>query len=281
MTRIAVVQFDPELGAPARNLDQIEAHAARAAEGGAELAVFPECAVTGYVYRSLDEALEQSQEIPGAISDRLAGIAAQNNLYMVVGLLERAGGRCFNAAILCGPGGLLAVYRKTHTLCLGVDRFTTPGDIPYQVHDLPFGRLGILICYDLRFPEAARSLALRGAQLLVLPTNWPVSSTIQPDVFVRARAGENRVYIAAANRVGAERGTRFLGRSQIVAPDGMVVAEGSRDASEMLLQDVDLSAADQKHVVLTPGEHEMNCFQDRRPEMYRDLVAEPLAAEVR
>lgn len=281
MVRAAVVQFDPQLAEPDRNVATIEATIAQLGTEGVNLAVFPECAVTGYVYGSLDEALGVAEPIPGARSDRLAAAADRHGVYAVVGTLERAGDRCFNSAILVGPGGLLATYRKTHTLCLGVDRFTTPGDIPYQVHDLPFGRIGILICYDLRFPEPARVLALQGAQAILLPTNWPETSFIQADVFTRSRAAENRIFILAANRIGEERDARFLGRSQMVAPDGNVIVEASRREPATLIRELDLDLADTKNVVLRPGEHEYDAFADRRPDLYGLLQREVATSEVR
>jgi 5-aminopentanamidase len=273
--RVAVVQFDPTLGDIERNLRSIDGALEQAAEQGASLVVFPECAVSGYVYRSLDEALQVAESIPGQVTDFLATSAARHNLYTVVGMLERAGDRCYNSAMLVGPSGLQAVYRKTHTLCLGVDRFTTPGDIPFAVLEIPGARLGILICYDLRFPEPARILALQGAQIIVLPTNWPVTSTIQADLFTRTRAAENRVFVLAADRVGAERGATFLGRSQIVGPDGTVRAEADQTREETLVIDIDPTEADSKRMVVRPGEHEFDFFGDRRPDLYDSLSLEP------
>lgn len=276
MVKIAVAQLDPHLADTAYNLDLIEHTLTDAARAGAELTVFPECAASGYLYESVDEALDVAEPIPGPVSTRIARVASRLDVYAVVGMLEQVNDLCYNSAILVGPAGIEAVYRKSHTLCLGVDRFTTPGDIPYQVHELPFGRIGILICYDLRFPEAARALALMGSQAILLPTNWPESSAIQPDVFTRARAAENRVFVFAANRVGVERGARFLGRSQIVGPDGGVVEEASRNREETLIRDIDLSEADRKHVIIRAGEHEMDTFGDRRPDQYGALVRQLL-----
>jgi predicted amidohydrolase len=277
VTRIAVVQTNPKFGVPGHNLDRIEATMRELATDGVELTVFPECDVTGYVYASLEEAMEVAESVPGPVCERLASISAECGVYAVVGTLEREGDRCFNAALLVGPDGFSAKYRKTHTLCLGVDRFTTPGDIPFRVHDLPFGRLGILICYDLRFPEAPRALALAGAQAIALPTNWPAASTLQPDVFTRARAAENRVFVLAADRVGTEREAQFLGRSQIVDPDGAVRREASRDRQEILIADIDFQEADIKNLVMEAGKHEMDCLADRRPELYGAVarVSEP------
>lgn len=275
MTRVAVVQTEPHLGQVDRNLARIEAEMARLASQDVALAVFPECAVTGYVYTGRTEALAVAEPVPGPISERLATMCRHQDLYAVVGMLECVGERCFNTALLLGPHGLIARYRKTHTLCLGVDRFTTPGDLPYTVHDLPIGRMGVLICYDLRFPEAARALALAGAQAILLPTNWPVASGLQPDVFTRARAAENRLFVLAADRVGEERGTHFLGRSQIVDPAGVVRHEASRSHPEVLIADLDLTEADRKNLVVRAGEHEMDCIADRRPDLYGAVAGYP------
>jgi predicted amidohydrolase len=272
MVRVAVAQIDPTIGEKPANLAVINRCIDEVAQQGAQLVVFPECAVSGYVYGSLDEALQVAEPIPGPATAAIAEMTARRGVYAVVGMLERVEDRCYNAAILSGPNGVEAVYRKTHTLCLGVDRFATPGDIPFQVHQLPFARVGILICYDLRFPEPARMLFLEGAQIIALPTNWPRSSTIQPDVFTRSRAAENRVFLLAADRAGTERGATFLGRSQIVSPDGVVLAEAPMEGAHILIQDIDPAEADQKHVVLQPGEHEMDCLADRRPDLYRNVA---------
>lgn len=281
MVQVAVAQIDPHIADTPYNLDLIERYLRDAAGAGARLVVFPECAVSGYVYGSLDEARDVAEPVPGRVSDRMVSLAQALDVYSVVGMLERVGKAVYNSAILVGPIGIEAIYRKTHLLCLGVDRFTSPGTIPFAVHQLPFAAVGILICYDLRFPEPARLLALQGAQIIVLPTNWPQSSVIQPDVFTRSRAAENRVFVVAADRVGTERGTRFLGRSQVVAPDGAVLTEGSPVEPQLLLADIDPAWADVKNVVVRPGEHEMDALADRRPDLYGDLIRQEQSTEAR
>jgi predicted amidohydrolase len=276
--RVAISQFDPTLGNTERNLQSIDCAIEHAAQQGASLTVFPECSVSGYVFNSLQEAWRIADTIPGPVTDHLVDTAARHNVSIVVGMLERAGERCYNSAVLVGPMGLQAVYRKAHTLCLGVDRFTTPGDIPFAVHQIPGARIGILICYDLRFPEPARILALQGAQIIVLPTNWPVGSTIQPDLFTRTRAAENRVFLLAADRVGIERGAQFLGRSQVVGPAGDVRAEAGTTREDLLVFDIDPTEADTKRMVVRPGEHEFDFFGDRRPDLYDTLSLEPARA---
>src|SRR5262249_14422678 len=153
----------------------------------------------------------------------------EQNVYAIVGLLERAGDTLYNSAFVAGPTGLVACYRKCHLPVLGIDRFVGRGD-SLPVIDLPFARIGILICYYVRFPEGARPLTLRGADVLVVPTNWPEGAESAPEFLTRARAWENRIYVAACNRVGCEEGTRFIGRSQIVAPDGKILAQADGES---------------------------------------------------
>src|SRR5207244_4015317 len=117
---------------------------------------------------------------------------------------------------------------------------------------------GILICYDVRFPEAARTLTLRGADVLIVPTNWPEGAESAPEFLTRARAWENRVYVVACNRVGVEKGTRFIGRSQIVAPDGRFLAQADGESETILYGDIDPNQARQKRVVIQPGVFELD-----------------------
>src|SRR5262249_54442067 len=146
---IAGVQMDCRFGEVATNLDAVRRGLARAAERGAKLVVFPECALTGYCFRSKGEALPHAQPLPGPASEALAPDCRARGVFAVVGMLERgAGDALFNACMLVGPGGLIGGYRKVHLPYLGVDRFTTHGDRPFAVHDLGGLRVGINICYD-------------------------------------------------------------------------------------------------------------------------------------
>src|SRR5262249_23587163 len=157
----------------------------------------------------------------------------RRNVHAVVGLLESEGETIYNSAFVAGPEGLVANYRKCHLPILGIDRHATPGDA-LDVLDLPFARIGLLICYDLRFPEPTRLLTLRGMDVLILPTNWPEGAESSPDFLTRARSWENRIYVAACNRVGVENGVRFIGRSQIVTPTAKILQEASGNAETIL-----------------------------------------------
>ncbi|HLK57095.1 MAG TPA: carbon-nitrogen hydrolase family protein, partial [Chthonomonadaceae bacterium] len=170
--RVAAVQMDPKLGDRDANRHAMIAHLEAAAGQGANLVVFPECALSGYVYESAAEALPAAETAPGETSEAFAAACRRLQCYAIVGLLEREGETLYNSAFVVGPAGLIACYRKCHLPVLGIDRYVGKGDA-LPIIELPFARIGILICYDVRFPEAARSLALRGADVLIVPTNWP------------------------------------------------------------------------------------------------------------
>jgi predicted amidohydrolase len=273
--KIAGVQMDCALADVSHNLDTIRQRLGEAASQGAQLVIFPECALTGYCFKSKEEAIPHAQSLPGPASDCIAEECRRLGVFAMVGLLERGSDDAlFNACLLCGPQGYLGSYRKIHLPCLGIDRFTTPGDRPFAVHDLGGLTVGINICYDGSFPESARILTLLGADLVVLPTNWPpgARTTVR---LCEARALENHIYYAAINRVGQERGFQFIGQSRIVAPGGSLLAEAGMEQT-ILFAEVDPAVARRKREVKIPGEHEVNRVGDRRPEMY-DVLTKRMA----
>ena len=272
--RVAVAQLDPKLGEKERNLETCLARLEEASAAGAEILVLPECALPGYMFESPEEALPFAEEIPGPSTEVLAAACARLDVHVVCGLLERDGDALRNAAVLVGPDGLVGTYRKTHLPFLGVDRFVTAGD-EMNVYDTPLGRIGIEICYDLRFPEATRTLALQGADLVAHPTNFPVAARIQTELITVARAAENRVFLLTANRVGKERWAEFCGRSQIVDPYGHRLAEADDVEKTLLVADVEVEQARDKDYVI-PGDYELYLFGDRRPELYGLLVEQSL-----
>ncbi len=269
---VAGIQCDPQIARPELNLEMIADLAARARAAGAALAIFPECAVSGYCFDSAEEALEVAEPVPGPATTALVAIAKRLDLHLVVGMLERAGEQLYNVAVLVGPSGLIGSYRKIHLPFLGVDRFTAHGREGFQVYDTTLARLGVNICYDCSFPESARVMMLGGVDLIALPTNWPESGGCAvPDFVVPTRALENKVYYAAVNRVGIERGVKFIGRSAIVDPFGKTLAAAS-DTEQMLLAEINPALARDKHIVRVPGEHEIHRLNDRQPDQYGPLV---------
>jgi len=276
--KIAGVQMDVALGDRTANLAAMEDRLREATRQGARLVVFPECVLTGYCFDSAEEAAAHSEPLPGPSTTRLAEACRELDAFAVVGLLESDGDRLFNAAALVGPGGLIGNYRKIHLPYLGIDRFTTPGDRPPGTWSADGVNVGMSICYDTSFPEPARVMALDGADLIALPTNWPPGAECTAECTTNARALENNVYYLAVNRVGTERGFRFIGRSRVAAPSGATLASLDHADEGILYADIDPAVARNKHLVRVPGLHEIDRFGDRRPEMYGRLV-EPVDAE--
>jgi predicted amidohydrolase len=272
MVRVAVAQIETVLLDPQANLQKIDRWTQTAADRGADLVVFPECAITGYDL-SAEEASHVAESIPGPRTKRLAELCAKRDILVVVGTLEEAGeGNLFNTALLMGPEGVLGKYQKTHLPFLGVDRYLMQGSQISAPVKTPLGSLGLLICYDLRFPEPTRVLALAGAEIVLLPTAWPRAATLYPDFMARSRAAENRVYLVAADRVGRENKTHYLGRSVMVGPDGETLAEASVDTEELLIADIDPLRTRQKLLEFIPGEYSLDLFNDRRPDLYASLA---------
>jgi len=275
--RIAGMQMEPKIMEKERNLTRCLELIHVAAQEGAQLVVFPECALTGYVYTSLEEALPMAEPILGPSTDRMLDACRELNLYVIVGLLEKHEDACYNTAALLGPQGLVGKHRKLHLPYLGVDRFVNRGDLPPIVFETELGRIGIGICYDINFPEYARVLALLGADIIVVPTNWPELSEFVPEYIIPTRAIENHVFCAAINRAGEERGCKFIGRSKISGLyGGSPLAEGTPYEEDVLYAEIEPTTAREKHLVVAPGEFEVHLVNDRRPEFYSEITR-PLA----
>jgi predicted amidohydrolase len=272
MWKIAAVQMDSRLGDVSGNRERMCERLATAAQNDARLVIFPECVLSGYSFESLDEAWPHAETVPGPTCERLAQECRRLNVFAVFGLLEKEGTRLFNSCALIGPQGFIAGYRKIHLPCLGIDRFTTLGDRPFAVQDLGGLRVGMNICYDGSFPESSRILTLLGADLIVLPTNWPTGARRVVSHLVQCRALENNVFYAAVNRVGEERGFQFIGQSKIVDINGELLVASETDQEEILYAEIDPARARQKRVINVPGKHEVDRVRNRRPEMYAELI---------
>ncbi|MEM7478510.1 MAG: carbon-nitrogen hydrolase family protein, partial [Planctomycetota bacterium] len=194
--KIACVQMDVTIGAIEANLTKMISRVEVAAEESCDLVIFPECSLTGYCFESLAEAQQFAQPIPGLATERMQSLSTRLNLHIVFGMLESEGDRIYNVACCIGPSGVVGKYRKVHLPKLGVDHFVTPGDRPFEVLDIGQCRVGMLICYDASFPEASRCLMLQGADLIVLPTNWPPGAEPTSEHVINARSSENHIYFA-------------------------------------------------------------------------------------
>ena len=264
--RLALVQSNPQLGAVEANLAAVQAVVAEAAF---DLLVLPELFATGYYFHDRGQVRQLSEPIPGGPTTQfLIELAAAKEAFICGGLAERNGDRLYNSAVLVGPEGLIACYRKLH-LFYEETLWFTPGNGSLEVYDLGIGRVGMMVCYDWRFPEVARTLALKGAQVILHPTNL-VQLYCQEAMITRCL--ENGVFAATANRVGTDAkpdGSRltFTGRSQVVNPQGKVMSQAPVDEEAVLIIDIDPGEADDKFV--TEHNHLLN---DRRPDYY-GLVA--------
>ena len=266
--------MDIEIGKPQANLTRILDFLEQTKSVGAHLTVFPECALTGYCFDSRTEAMAYAESISGPSCEKLLEACRTLGVFVVMGMLEVDDDKLFNACVLVGPNGVVNSYRKIHLPFLGVDRFADPGDRPFAVHDVDGMRVGMNICYDSAFPESARIMSLDGADLIVLPTNFPLGGECTAEHVINARAMENNVYYASVNRIGVERGFSFIGKSKICDPYGKVLAEVPNTNESILYADVDVERARTKRIVRVPNKFVIDRIADRRPELY-GRVSEP------
>jgi 5-aminopentanamidase len=274
--RVACHQLAPAIGDLERNRAQALAAIDAAAAAGAQVVVLPELVSSGYVFRDAAEARELAEPGDGPTLEGWAQRAQAHQLVIVGGFPELGGdGRLYNSAALVDPSGVRAVYRKAH-LWDREQLVFTAGDEPPAVLDAPHGRIGVMVCYDLEFPEWSRAAALRGAELLCVPTNWPFEQRPageRPMEVLRAMvaASTNRMAVAVCDRCGTERGVDWVAGTAIAGPDGWLLAgPGASAEPALLLADIDIAAARDKAI----GPRN-DVLADRRPELYR----RPLAAE--
>lgn len=276
LIKIAGFQLEPVILDKKRNLESCLEKIKSAAKQGAQLIVFPEAALSGYVYSSLAEALPVVEPVPGPSTERILNYCRELNVHVIIGLIEEDRGKYYNTAAFVGPSGLIGKYRKLHLPYIGIDRFLNHGNLPLRVYDTDLGRIGLGICYDMSFPEHGRVLALLGAEVIVIITNWPESIEAAPRYIIYTRAIENHVHYLAVNRAGEERGVKFIGRSTFVDCSGKLVAEGKPYGEDVLYAGIEPALAREKYEVKIPGELEVDCLKDRRPEMY-GVITDPLA----
>jgi len=265
--RIGVYQNNPEFGQVEENVRQAVMELNRVT---ADLVVMPELFNTGYQFVSKAEAFELAEDVPsGRTCKTLIDVARSKQMHLVFGIAERDGSRLFNSAAVIGPGGFIGRYRKSH-LFYEEKYFFEPGDTGFKVFDIGKARLGVMICFDWWFPEAARSLALMGADIICHPANLVLYGCHKAMV---TRSLENGVFSVTANRIGTEaRGGKdplvFTGESQILDGKGNLLAGMKRDNAGISVVDIDAASARDKS--LTPLNDR---FKDRRPELYNPLFS--------
>jgi predicted amidohydrolase len=267
-TQVACCQVRLAVGDVDGNRDRLRRAVEAAATAGARIVVLPELANSGYVYTDPAEARSLAEPVDGSTVTGWSELARRLDVVLVGGFSELdPDGRVRNSAVVVDATGVRAVYRKAHLW--DREKFVfTPGDAPPAVVDTAHGRIAVMICYDLEFPEWIRLAALQGAQLLCAPVNWPQLPRPEgerPSEIVRVQAGAatNRIFIAVADRAGDERGVGWVGGTVIVDPDGWPLRDLVLGREATVTATLDLDAARDKRI----SEHN-HVHADRRPELY-------------
>ncbi|MBC9718469.1 carbon-nitrogen hydrolase family protein [Streptomyces sp. TRM66268-LWL] len=261
--RTALLQNSGTPGDVQANLALLDETAERAAALGAGLLICPEMYLTGYAIG--DDIARLAEPADGPSAQAVAATAARHGIAIVYGYPERDGERVYNAARLAGPdGAALADYRKTHLFGGFEQEHFTAGDETVVQADLGGLRIGIMICYDVEFPENVRAHALAGTDLLLVPTAQMHPFQFVAESLVPVRAFENQMYVAYVNRAGAEGEFEFVGLSTLAGPDGIARTRGGRGA-ELLFADVDPE-------FLAASRAENPYLRDRRPGLYGSLI---------
>ena len=247
---------------------------------GAKIVVLPELCNSGYVFESREEAFRSAESVPdGPTTKAWMAAAAQFDMIIVAGIAEQEDGRLYNSAVAVGPKGHIGTYRKNH-LWAAENLFFEPGNLGIPVWHTPYGRIAAIICYDGWFPEVFRMAAIQGADLICIPTNWvpmpeqPKKLPVMANILTMAAAHSNSFFIAAADRVGTERGQPFLGSSIIVSHTGWPLAgPASPTQEEIIFADINLSDARQKRA--------LNAFNQPLRDRRIDLYDETLGSDVK
>jgi predicted amidohydrolase len=265
--KVALAQITCKRGDKKLNIRKIEDNVVRARKQGAELVIFPELSVTGYVLR--DQVYELAEIIPGQSTNILEKLAGKTGTHIIFGLPELSGktqATIYNAAVLVGPHGFIGKYRKmylpTHSV-FEEKRYFRPG---YQtaVFETELGKIGLIICYDIFFPEVSRLTRLKGAQLIVCISASPATRRAFFETLTTARAIENTAFLAYVNLVGIEDGLQFWGGSRLVGPNGTILAKTKYDKEDLVIGEVDYS--DIKTI-----ETFVPILKDLRPELFDKL----------
>ncbi len=265
--KIALAQFPCRVGNKKYNVKRIAEFVKRAKKESVELIVFPEMSLTGYATRDL--SYELAEEIPGTSTEEIERIARKAEVYIVHGMPERslAGNTIlYNTAVLTGPKGYIGKYRKLFLPTHSVFEEKRYYRIGYQtpIFETDFGKLGIMICYDLFFPEVGRILRLQGAKLLICISASPTVRKTAFETLTKARAIENTCFVAWANLVGFENGLQFWGGSHIINPSGSLVAKAKYDIEDLVFGNINYED-------LASVETFVPTIRDIRPELYTAL----------
>ena len=265
--KVALAQISCKRGDKKANIQKIEEYTAKAQQHNAELVIFPELSLTGYMIR--DELYELAEHVPGPSTAAIEKIAKKHEAFIVFGIPElsdKTQATLYNTAVLVGPKGFVGKYRKMHLPTHSVfeeKRYFRPG---YQagVFDTELGKIGLIVCYDLFFPELSRLIRLEGARLIVCISASPAVRRTFFEILTAARAMENTAFLAYVNLVGIENGLQFWGGSRLIGPDGRVLAIARYDDEDLVIGEVDYSD-------ISPTEAFVPTLKDLRPEFFDKL----------
>lgn len=262
---VALAQIDCKVGDKEHNLNVMERNIRQAKQEDANLVIFPELALTGYMCRDL--VYELAEPVPeGPSIHRLEEVTKKEDIHVIFGMLERsekARAALYNTAALVGPNGFIGKYRKTHLPTHSVFEEKRYFRLGYQapVFETNIGKIGLIICYDVFFPEITRLLRLKGSQLIVCISASPAVRRGFFEVLTVARAIENTAYLAYVNLVGVEDGLQFWGGSRIVAPNGKIISQAKYDEEDLVIERID-------YAYLERTETFVPTLRDLRPELF-------------
>jgi predicted amidohydrolase len=264
---VALSQINCKIGDKKYNINKMVRHIKRAKKKDADLIVFPELSLTGYIVRDL--VYELAEPIRGPSTRFLEGVAKKEKMYIVFGMVERsekAHAVLYNTAVLLGPEGFVGKYQKLHLPTHSVFEEKRYFRLGYQapVFDTDIGKVGLMVCYDIFFPEVARMLRLNGSQLIVCISASPAVRRKFFEVLTVARAMENTTYLTFVNLVGIEDGLQFWGGSRLVAPNGSIISQAKYDEEDQVIGRLDY--ADLKRT-----ETFVPTLRDLRPEFFETL----------
>ena len=264
--RAAAIQFEPTMFAKETNIEQLLALVEEAAQQGARLITTPEMATTGYCWHSREEIAPMVETVPGKSCARFTELAARYDCYIVLGMpeVDMENSLYYNSAVLIGPQGVIGCHRKSHPY-ISEPKWAAAGEAGHAVFDTPLGRIGMLVCMDIHFPETARILALEKVDVICHISNWLAERTPAP--YWISRAMENGCYLLESNRWGWERGVQFSGGSCNIEPDGHIAAVVD-SGNGIAYADIDINRSRQQEVLGQP------IFRQRKPLLYPQLLSD-------
>lgn len=257
--KVSMIQMDIFFGNPKGNIDKAIPVIEEAAREGARVALLPELWTTGYSYENLRPLAES---LGGKTTSAVLNAASSNNIYVIGSIPRIKDNVLYNTCVVMGPHGIVGHYDKAHLFRLiGEDNYFSAGN-SYSIYDTELGAIGTALCYDIRFPELCRSMAIAGAKILFVPAEWPHPRLNHWRSLLIARAIENQMFVVGCNRVGTDPMNKYFGHSMIVDPAGEVLVEGS-ESEALLSAQLDLKKVDRIRSLIP-------CFKDRNAAAYEN-----------